>query len=47
VGVFAGSLLGARLAPRVHAKYVIYLLVVVMFYLSGNMLVHFYREFLR
>ena len=47
VGVFGGSLLGARLAPKVRAKYVVYLLVVVMFYLSGNMLVHFYREFLR
>lgn len=47
VGVFAGSLLGARLAPRVKAKYVVYLLIVVMFYLAGNMLVHFYREFLQ
>jgi hypothetical protein len=47
VGVFGGSLLGARLAPRVRARYVVYLLVVVMFYLAGNMLVHFYREFLR
>jgi uncharacterized membrane protein YfcA len=47
VGVFGGSLLGARLAPRVKAKYVVDLLVAVMFYLAGSMLVHFYKEFLR
>jgi hypothetical protein len=47
VGVFGGSLLGARLAPKVKAKYVVYLLVIVMFYLAGNMLLHFYREFVR
>ncbi len=40
VGVFLGSLLGARLAPRVHTKVVVYLLVAIMFYLSGSMFVH-------
>ena len=34
VGVFLGSLLGARLAPRIHSKVVVYLLVGVMFYLG-------------
>jgi len=40
VGVFVGSLLGARLAPRVHTKIVMYLLVGVMFYLAGNLAFH-------
>ncbi len=37
VGVFLGSLLGARLAPRIHTKYVVYLLVAIMFYLAGRL----------
>jgi len=40
VGVFLGSLLGARLAPRIHTKVVVYLLVAIMFYLSGHLFVH-------
>jgi uncharacterized protein len=40
VGVFLGSLLGARLSPRIHKKVVVYLLVAVMFYLAGNLLLH-------
>jgi len=40
VGVFLGSLLGARLAPRIHTKVVVYLLVGVMFYLAGRLIVH-------
>jgi len=43
VGVFMGSLLGARLAPRVHTKVVVYLLVGVMFYLAGHLLLHLLR----
>lgn len=37
VGVFLGSLLGARLAPRIHTKYVMYLLVSIMLYLSAHL----------
>lgn len=40
VGVFLGSLLGARLAPRIQTRYVIFLLVGIMFYLAGNLIVH-------
>ena len=40
VGVFLGSLLGARLAPRIHTKYVMYLLVAIMLYLSGHLILH-------
>jgi len=40
VGVFLGSLLGARQAPRVHTKVVIYLLVAIMLYLSTHMFLH-------
>ena len=40
VGVFLGSLLGARLAPRIHTKYVAYLLVAIMLYLAGHLFVH-------
>jgi uncharacterized membrane protein YfcA len=40
VGVFLGSLLGARLVPRIHTKYVVYLLVAVMIYLSGHLTFH-------
>ncbi len=43
VGVFIGSLLGARLAPRVRTKVVVYLLVGVMFYLAGNLIFHLVR----
>ena len=46
VGVFMGSLLGARLAPRIHGKYVVYLLVAVMLYLAGHLLVHLLRGWL-
>lgn len=40
IGVFLGSLLGARIAPRIHTKYVVYLLVVIMIYLSGHLFLH-------
>jgi uncharacterized membrane protein YfcA len=40
VGVFLGSLLGARIAPRIHTKYVVYLLVAIMIYLSGHLFLH-------
>jgi len=40
VGVFVGSLLGARLAPRIHSKVVVYLLVGVMLYLAGHLTLH-------
>src|SRR5438445_7211310 len=40
VGVFLGSLLGARLAPRIHARHVVFLLVAIMLYLAGHLLVH-------
>jgi len=40
VGVFLGSLLGARVAPRIKTKYVIYLLVAIMLYLAGHLIVH-------
>ncbi len=43
VGVFLGSLLGARLAPRIHTKVVVYLLVAIMFYLSGHLILHLLR----
>lgn len=43
VGVFMGSLLGARLAPRIHARYIVYLLVAIMLYLAGHLLVHLAR----
>ena len=43
VGVFVGSLLGARLAPRIHTKVVVYLLVGVMLYLGGHLAVHLLR----
>jgi uncharacterized protein len=46
VGVFVGSLLGARLAPRVRTKVVVYLLVGVMFYLAGNLILHLLRGWL-
>lgn len=37
LGVLAGSMTGARLAARVPERYVILLLVVIMFYLSAQM----------
>jgi len=40
VGVFLGSLLGARYAPRIHTKIVVYLLVAIMFYLSAHLFLH-------
>ena len=43
VGVFVGSLLGARLAPRIHTRVVIYLLAAVMLYLSGHLFLHLLR----
>ena len=43
VGVFVGSLFGARLAPRIHTRYVVLLLVVIMFYLAAHLLVHLLR----
>jgi uncharacterized protein len=46
VGVFMGSLLGARLAPRVHTKVVVYLLVGVMLYLAGHLSIHLLRGLL-
>jgi uncharacterized membrane protein YfcA len=46
VGVFVGSLLGARLAPRIRTKFIVYLLVAVMFYLAGNLAIHLLRELL-
>ncbi len=46
VGVFVGSLTGARLAHRIHHKWVARLLVTIMLYLSLHMLVHIARKFL-
>lgn len=38
VGVFAGSLTGARLAPKLRASYVLALLIVVTLYLASQMI---------
>jgi len=46
VGVFVGSLTGARLAPRVHHKWVALLLVAIMLYLSVHMFAHIVGKFL-
>jgi uncharacterized membrane protein YfcA len=46
VGVFIGSLSGARLAPRVPAKWVRFLLITIMLYLSVHMFVHILGKFL-
>ena len=46
VGVFLGSLLGARQAPRVRTKVVVYLLVGVMFFLAGHLILHLLRGWL-
>lgn len=43
VGVFVGSLLGARMAPRINTKVVVYLLVGVMLYLAGHLIIHLLR----
>jgi uncharacterized protein len=40
VGVFLGSLLGARMAPRIQSRHVMYLLVAIMIYLAGHLLAH-------
>ena len=37
VGVFSGSLIGARLAPRMKTRAIAYLLITLMVYLSGQM----------
>ncbi|HEU5402658.1 MAG TPA: sulfite exporter TauE/SafE family protein [Terriglobales bacterium] len=39
VGVFAGSLLGAKAAPKVQAKHIVLLLVVIMLVLAVQMLI--------
>jgi uncharacterized membrane protein YfcA len=46
VGVFLGSLLGARLVPRIRTTYVVYLLVAIMLYLSGHLAIHLLRGWL-
>jgi uncharacterized membrane protein YfcA len=46
VGVFVGSLLGARMAPRINTKIVMYLLVGVMFYLAAHLIIHLLRGWL-
>lgn len=46
VGVFIGSLSGARLAPRVPSKWIGFLLVSIMLYLSLHMFVHILGEIL-
>jgi uncharacterized membrane protein YfcA len=43
VGVFLGSLMGARLAPRIRTQYVLYLIVGIMLYLAGHLFVHLLR----
>jgi uncharacterized protein len=43
VGVFLGSLLGARLAPRIHTRHLAFLLVAIMLYLAASLLIHLYR----
>jgi uncharacterized membrane protein YfcA len=40
VGVFVGSLLGARIAPRIHTRHVVYVLVAIMLYLAGHLIIH-------
>ncbi|HEX3321603.1 MAG TPA: sulfite exporter TauE/SafE family protein [Terriglobales bacterium] len=46
VGVFIGSIVGAKLAVRVHSKYVAILLTGIMLYLSVHMFVHIVGKFL-
>jgi uncharacterized protein len=43
VGVFMGSLLGARIAPRIRTRYVVVLLVGIMLYLAARLLIHLYH----
>jgi hypothetical protein len=43
VGVFLGSLLGARLAPRIHTRHLAYLLVAIMLYLAASLIIHLFR----
>ncbi|HEY4902626.1 MAG TPA: sulfite exporter TauE/SafE family protein [Candidatus Sulfotelmatobacter sp.] len=43
VGVFMGSLLGARIAPRIRTRYVVVLLVGIMLYLAVRLLIHLYH----
>ncbi|MFQ5694670.1 MAG: sulfite exporter TauE/SafE family protein [Terriglobia bacterium] len=38
LGVFTGSQLGSRLAPRIHSRWIRWLLVLVLFYLAALML---------
>jgi uncharacterized membrane protein YfcA len=44
VGVFLGSLLGARAAPRIRTRYVVYLLAAIMVYLAGHLVVHVFEH---
>jgi uncharacterized membrane protein YfcA len=46
VGVFLGSLAGARLSPRIPHKWVARLLITIMLYLSLHMFVHILGKFL-
>jgi uncharacterized membrane protein YfcA len=39
VGVFIGSLFGAKIAPKVNARHVMILLIVIMLFLAIQMLV--------
>jgi uncharacterized protein len=43
VGVFVGSVLGARFAPRVHTRIVMFLLVGIMLYLAAHLTFHLVR----
>jgi len=45
-GAFVGSLAGARLSPRVPRKWVTFLLVTIMGYLSVHMFAHIVRKLL-
>ena len=38
-GVFAGSLFGARIAPRVHSKYVLGLFLAITLWMAGQMMI--------
>lgn len=38
IGVFAGSLSGARIAPKVESRYILFLLIGVTTYLAGTMI---------
>ena len=43
VGVFMGSLLGARLAPRIHTKPILWMCSDDASYLSGHLMIHLLR----